>query len=80
MFWGVVFAAFFAFNLIFSFLFLTDWLIVGLETYPQDMAIVSLAVVEWGLPSNQGPPWSSGKLVCSGGVVFVLVGYDNKMT
>ena len=48
------------------------------------MASVLLAVVEWGVPSSQGPPWSSAKLVCSRGVVFVVAavldGYDNKTT
>jgi len=51
---------------------LTDWLIVGLETHPQDMASVSLAVVEQGLPYGQGPPWSAAKLVSSRDVVFVV--------
>jgi len=47
-------------------------LIVGSETHPQDMASVLLAIVEPEVPSGQGPPWSSAKLVCSGGVVFVV--------
>jgi len=36
------------------------------------MASVSLAIVEQGLPSGQGPPWLVAKLVCSGDVVFVV--------
>jgi len=64
--------------------FFTDRLIVGLVTHPQDMASILLAVVEQGVPSGQGPPWSLAKLVCSGGDVFVVAAvlacYDNKTT
>jgi len=51
---------------------LTDWLIVGSETHPQDMASILLAIVEPEVPSGQGPPWSLAKLVCSRGVVFIV--------
>ena len=48
------------------------------------MASILLAVVEREVPSSQRPPWSSAKLVCSGGVVFVIAavldGYNNKTT
>jgi len=45
---------------------------VGLRTCPQETASISLAVVYREASSGQGPPWSSGKLVCSGGNVVVV--------
>jgi len=67
-----------------SLLFFSGWFLGGFRRYPHVLAMVSVAVINWGVFSGQGPPWSLARGWLLRSHFFIVAAptgcYDDKAT